>query len=135
MYSHRPCAECRRARFNTFRRALVAGTEGKPPPATEIDRRLHAERVAPDHSKHTHRASLDELPGGVFVLLPDTERTPYLILGDALLAWTTGGYAGHVDRPRGITVEVLTPELTARAVRGGYVPELHPSAALIDRRA
>jgi hypothetical protein len=126
---HRPCAECRRERFNTFRRAIVAGTEDQRlPTATEIDRRLHAQRVAPDRSKRTHTASLDELPDGVFVLLPHEGRIPYLVLGDSLLTWTASGYIDRVRRPRGATVEVLTPELTVRAIRGGYVPVLHHTA-------
>ena len=125
---HRPCAECRRERFDAFRRAVVVGTGTEPlPTAVEIDRRLHAQRVAPDRSKRTHAASLDALPDGVFVLLPGVERTPYLVLGDTLSAWTAGGYAGRVGRPRGVGVEVMTPELTVCAIRGGYVPEVHPS--------
>lgn len=132
---HRPCAECRRERFNAFRRALAAGTEGESLlSAVEIDRRLHAQRVAPDCSKRTYTANLDELPDGVFVLLPGVERTSYLVLGDTLLAWTAGGYTDRVDRPRATAVEVLTPELKVRAIRGGYVPELHPSThVLLDR--
>ena len=132
---HRPCAECRRGRFDAFRRALAAGTESEPLlSAVEIDHRLHVQRVGADRSKRTHATNLDELPDGVFVLLSNEGRTPYLVLGDTLLAWTAGGYADRVERQRGIVVEVLTPELTVRAIRGGYVPELHPSAhVLLDR--
>jgi hypothetical protein len=133
---HRPCAECRHSRFDAFRRALAAAEDQPPQTAVEIDHRLHAERVAPDRSKRTHTAGLDELPDGVFVLLPDVDQTPYLVRGDALLAWTAGGYADPIGRPRGIAVEVLTPELTVRAIRGGYAPELHPSAdSPLDRQA
>jgi len=133
---HRPCAECRREQFDAFRVALAAGTESEALlSAVEIDRRPHAQRVGPDRSKRTHAASLDELPDGVFVLTPNGDRTPLLVLGRSLLVWTAGGYTGRAARPRGITVEVLTPELTVRAIRGGYVPELHPSAhALLDRQ-
>ncbi|HEY1188188.1 MAG TPA: hypothetical protein VGE74_11050 [Gemmata sp.] len=134
---HRPCAACRRGRFDAFRRALVTGTESEPLlSAVEIDRQLHTQRVAPDRSKRTHAASLDALPDGVFVLLSSGDRIPYLVLGDSLLAWTAGGYADRGERPRGAAVEVLTPELTVRAIQGGYVLELHPSArSLLARRA
>lgn len=126
---HRPCAECRREHFNAFRRALAVGNGDAPPrTAVEIDRRLHAQRVGPGRSQRTHTADLDELPDWVFVLLPGMERTPYLVLGDSLLTWTESGYAARIDRPRGVAVEVLTPELTIRALRAGYAPELHPSA-------
>jgi hypothetical protein len=127
---HRPCAECRRERFDAFRRALAAGTGTEQlRTAVDLDRRLHAERVAPDRSKRTHTTNLDELPAGVFVLLSNKARTPYLVLGRSLLAWTAGGYADRVERPHGVDVEVLTPELAVCALRGGYIPELHPSAA------
>src|SRR5687767_13925185 len=55
---HRPCAECRRGRFDAFRRALTAGVQHEAPPqsAVEIDRRLHAQRVGPNRSKRTHTA-------------------------------------------------------------------------------
>ncbi len=125
---HRPCAECRRERFNAFRSALVTGRAStSPPAAVEIDTQLHAERVNSDRSKRLHRAKLDTLPDGVFVLVPGRDD-PHLIRGDGLLSWSFGGYASRIERPRGITVEVLTPELTVRALGGGYAPELHPTA-------
>lgn len=130
---HRPCAECRRERFDAFRRALVSDNEPLPS-AIELDRQLHAQRVNPDRSQRTHRANLDDLPDGTFILLPGDEQTPHLVRGDALLAWAAGGYAARVERPGGIAVAVLTPELTVRALRGGYTPELHPSADLLGRR-
>jgi hypothetical protein len=129
---HRPCAECQRERFNAFRRALR--TKNQPLlSAVEIDERLHAERLAPDGSKRFHRANLDALPDGAFVLLPG-EPVPRLVWGDQLLAWSAGGYTDRIERPRGVAVEVLTPQLTVRALRGGYAPELHPSARSILAR-
>jgi hypothetical protein len=134
---HRPCAECRRGQFDAFRMTLAAGGQDDAPlrMAVDLERRLHAQRVGPDRSKRTHTANLNELPNGVFVLLPNEGRMPHLVLGDALLPWTAGGYADRVERPRGITVEVLTPELTVCAIRGGYTPEPHPSvASVLGRR-
>jgi len=65
---HRPCAECRRARFLDFCHAWEkvhpVDDGASRPTADAIDRRLHAERLAPDHSS---LASLDDLPDGVFV--------------------------------------------------------------------
>src|SRR5262249_46416914 len=68
---HRPCAECRHARFLAFCHAWgtahpVDGTSSRPT-ATVIDDRLHAERIASDRSKRSFVAALDELPDGVFV--------------------------------------------------------------------
>src|SRR5689334_15251860 len=63
---HRPCAECRHARFlgfcNAWRTANPAGGTSPRPTATMIDDRLHAERLAPDRSKRSFVAALDELP-------------------------------------------------------------------------
>src|SRR5262249_10099568 len=129
---HRPCAECRRERFNAFRRSLADNKT--PPSAVELDRRLHAQRITADGTKRTHLAKLDELPDGVLVLLPGRETIPRLVLGQALLPWSAAGYTSRIDRPRKVEVRVLTPELTVRAIRGGYVPELHPSTQLLDRR-
>src|SRR6266545_3937706 len=78
---HRPCAECRRDRFNAFRAAWAANGHSQLPSATEIDNRLHTERVAPDRSKRLCTAALDELPDGVFVVV---EGHAFLVWGDAL---------------------------------------------------
>src|SRR4051812_1964028 len=110
---HRPCAECQRVRFNSFRRAL-AGADAPLDSAVAIDDQLHAERITPERSKRTYSAKVGELPNGVFVLLPGHEETPYLVCGGALLAWSTGGYTARIDRPSGIKVQVLTPELNVR---------------------
>lgn len=124
---HRPCAECQRERFNDFRaRAVIRG--GAVPSAVELDRQLHAQRVTPGRSQRTYRTALNELPNGVFVLLPGGPHTPHLVRGSALLAWTASGYTARIPQADVGTVEVLTPELTVRALRNGYVPELHPSA-------
>jgi hypothetical protein len=129
---HRPCAECRRERFNAFRtawRAAQPGTTGQPlPTADEIDNRLHAERVTPDRSKRLFRANLDDLPSGVFVQLPNSGEKSYLVDGDVLLAWTAAGYRQRLPRPSGVEVLVLTPTATVAAIRAGYAPEIHPSA-------
>lgn len=119
---HRPCAECRRERFNAYRTALGGRT---PPSAVEVDDRLHADRLGP---ARTRRTLAGELPNGAFVQLPEHEGVAHLVWDAALLTWSAGGYTSRIERPRGLRVRVLTPRLTLRALRGGYVPELHPSA-------
>jgi hypothetical protein len=129
---HRPCAECRRSRFLAFRDAWAAGNrrllDSEPFRAATIDARLHAERTAPDRSKRTFTANIDELPDGVFVKLGDPDGGACLIWGGNLLGWSPGGYTGRRPRPRGEVVSVLTPRSTVAAIRAGYVPEVHPSA-------
>jgi hypothetical protein len=120
---HRPCAECRRERYNAFRRAWPgAGL----PAAGEIDGRLHAERLTAGGAKRTHTANIALLPDGVFVR--NAGGNACLVLGDALLPWSAGGYTARLARPWEGRVEVLTPASTVKAIRAGYVPVLHPSA-------
>ncbi len=100
------------------------------PSAAQIDNRLHAERVAPDHSKRSFPAALDDLPDGVFVTVPAWGGQTYLVWGGRLLAWSPGGYRERRPRPRGKGVRVLTPKSTVAAIRAGYIPEVHASALL-----
>lgn len=129
---HRPCFECRRARFLAYRDAWAAGNcQIKPPDRVRvamIDDRLHEERMGPGRSKGTFRANLDELPDGVFVTLDSRVEEAHLIWRDRLLAWSPGGYTGRGSRPRAEEVSVLTPGSTVAAIRAGYEPEVHPSA-------
>jgi hypothetical protein len=132
---HRPCAECRHTRFVDFCNswgAAYPSDGGLPrPTAAEIDRRLHAERLAPDRSKRLFVAALDELPDGVFVTVEAWGKQAYLVLGDSLLAWSPGGYGEPRRRPKGENVNVLTPKSTVEAIRAVYVPEIHPSAVAL----
>jgi hypothetical protein len=132
---HRPCAECRHARFldfcNAWRTAHPRRGALPRPAADEIDGRLHAERLAPDRSKRTFVAALDGLPDGVFVTVAAWGQRAYLVRGGHLLAWSPGGYGERRRRPRGEEVRVLTPPSTVKAIRAGYVPEMHPSAGVV----
>jgi hypothetical protein len=129
---HRPCFECRRARFLAFRDAWATGNHGAVPPETVktgmIDDRLHSERVGPGRSKQTFTANLDELPDGTLVISGGANGGAHLVLGDQLLAWSPGGYTGRRARPGGVDVAVLTPRSTVATIRAGYEPEIHPSA-------
>ena len=129
---HRPCAECRHARFLAFCNAWGTANPGDGmsarPTATVIDDRLHAERLAPDRSKRSFVAALDELPDGVFVTVAAWGEQAYLVWGDRLLAWSPGGYGEQRRRPKGEEVKVLTPPSTVGTIRAGYVPEIHASA-------
>jgi hypothetical protein len=95
--------------------------------ADAIDAQLHGERVA-GRERLLHRAALDELPDGAFVL--DTGR-PWLVLGSELLRWTPAGYSERRPRPTGTEAAVATPPSLVAVLRSGWrgaVPFLHPSA-------
>lgn len=64
---HRPCAECRRERYNAFKGAWqLAHQLDKPPFADEMDVELHAARIE-KRKKVTYEAALRSLPDGCFV--------------------------------------------------------------------
>lgn len=113
---HRPCALCRRADFERFRRHWArAGRAAVPPRAPEIDARLHAERL------EEHTAVLGGLPDGVMVALPDAPGTAWLLHGDSLHAWTPAGYANRRPCPD-VRARLLTPPATVAVLADGYAP-------------
>lgn len=117
---HRPCAECRRERFNAFK----AAWSHDPVLADAIDLELHPHRVA--HRKQvTYRAPIDSLPNGAFV---EIDRSPWLVWNGALLLWTPAAYTERRDRPKGAAVTVLTPRPIVDCFRRGYIPQIHQSA-------
>lgn len=124
---HRPCAECRRARYNAFleawkrRRGVGAG---EPVRADAVDLELHRARLGERGAKATYQAPVDSLPNGSFV---EAEGAAWLVWNDALLLWTPEGYARKQRRPAGTEVTVLTPQPIVECFRAGYEPETHRS--------
>jgi hypothetical protein len=124
---HRPCAECRRDRYNAFKSAWKrAHVQNELPFADDMDLELHPARIA-DGKKVTHEAPLDSLPDGCFVQFAGCA---YLVAGDALLLWTPQGYARREERPKDSIATVLTPKSIVGCFRQGYLPEIHESAAV-----
>ncbi len=124
---HRPCAECRRERFNAFRDAWIRSGNprvGSLPLADQMDAELHRARID-RRNKVTYQASLNSLPDGCFVQMEDSS---YLVWDGALLLWSPEGYLRKGRRPNELTVTVLTPEPIVRCIRAGYRPEIHKSS-------
>jgi len=127
---HRPCAECRRDRYNAFRDAWArAKQQDRPPFADDMDLELHPARID-KRKKVTYEAPLHSLPDGCFVQIVGGA---YLLLGDALLLWTPEGYAKRDARPKDLIVTVLTPEAIVRCFREGYRPEIHESGRFLSK--
>jgi hypothetical protein len=123
---HRPCAECRRADFNRFREAWAETHPGASLRVDDIDRVLHAERVASDRTKRLHEATLGDLPDGS--MIADGEQA-LLLRDNQLLAWSPFGYEHR--RPAALasaSVQVLTPPSIVDVIRSGYTPSIHPTA-------
>jgi hypothetical protein len=125
---HRPCALCRRADYNHLTALwgeLHPGQRG----ADAIDAQLNAERlIAGTGRRRLHRAPLEQLPDGAFVL---RDGDPHLVLGQELLSWSPGGYGARIQRPSHERATVITPPSLVellRTERAPLVPLLHPSA-------
>ena len=125
---HRPCAECRRERFNAFREAWFRAYGGvRLPSADEVDRTLHTARIDRAKSKVKYTARLTSLPSGSFI---EREDGSYLVTRGSLLLWTPHGYIRARSRAGFGDVTVLTPEPIVACLRHGYLPEIHQSARI-----
>jgi hypothetical protein len=125
---HRPCALCRRQDYDRFCglwRERHPGQVG----ADAIDAQLQRERIDPStRAQRYHRAQLDDLPDGAFIL---REGTPWLVLGPELLRWTMSGYTNREARPARESVLLITPPSLVAILHSDWapaVPLLHASA-------
>jgi hypothetical protein len=123
---HRPCAECRRGSYNAYRRAWAEGLGVDPPSATQINRRLHGERIVRGtHRRRIHEAPWRNLPDGTFVLL---DGSPAVVVGAELSEWTREGYGARRARPTRGGAQVITPPATVAALNAGYRAQIDNSA-------
>ncbi len=127
---HRPCYECRRRAYRDWCAAWQAGHGlADPPRAGEMDSQLHTERV----ERRTRRqrrwsAPLDALPDGTYLLAGEH---PHLWWRVRLFRWSPDGYLAARQQPSGAEATVLTPPAAVAALRGGYRPMVHASAATV----
>jgi hypothetical protein len=124
---HRPCFECRRKDAEAFA-ALWPGRRKHKDRArvAEMDVILQAERLD-GREKRRHRLAVSNLPDGACIVMPDNEKQAAMMQGDKLLRWSSKGYVAAGKRPRGITVDVLTPPSILAVLKAGYKPLWHPS--------
>ncbi|MGX7681628.1 hypothetical protein ACSMXN_22315 [Jatrophihabitans sp. DSM 45814] len=123
---HRPCAECRREAYDSYRTGWARGLGVEVPSAKEINRRLHAERiVAGTHRRRFHELPWQDLPDATFVMM---DETPAVVIGDHLREWTSGGYGSRRPRPRNGQATVITPPSSVAVIRAGYPVQLDDSA-------
>jgi hypothetical protein len=89
-----------------------------------MDEVLHGERLQ-GRAKRLHRRDIDALPDGAFVAL---DGDAFAVRGDRIQRWTPQGYNAEKPRPRGGTVDVLTPPAILAVLSAGYEPRWHSSA-------
>jgi len=119
---HRPCFECRRKGAEKF--ATLFSDKKKRTAASAMDEILHAERLD-GKDKRLHRRKIDALPDGVMIV---RDGEAFAVCGKKMLPWTPAGYGPPVPRPRGMTVDVLTPPSIVAVLAAGYRPIWHASA-------
>ena len=127
---HRPCAECRRERYNEFRLAWSKSnrplSNGKLLKADEMDEYLHVQRVSLDGTKVSYESQLGELPAGTFV---NRGGLAHLVWNNQLLPWSFAGYKAPVSNvPLSEMMQVLTPVSIVNMFGSGFVPQVHESA-------
>ena len=125
---HRPCFECRRADALAFQSAFSAGQGGGLLRAAEMDRILHAERLASARPA-VRRLALADLPDGTVLA---RGGTAFALRGGSLLTWSFGGYAKQVSAAAGEVLGVVTPPSIIAALTQGYRPLWHDSALRQD---
>jgi hypothetical protein len=122
---HRPCATCRRDDYRAYRDA-VAVAAGERLPATELDRRLAAERAGPGRGlvragdRIVRPLPYAGLPDGAVVVIGDGCA---LVLAGRVWSFTFAGWTSPAPLPRG-TASVLTPPTSLAALANGYAPRL-----------
>jgi hypothetical protein len=123
---HRPCFLCRRDAAQAFRLAWAAGNRGPLPSAPQMDAVLHGQRLQGGRKRiHVLVDGIAGLPDGAMIAANDQA---FVMAAGRPLLWQHAGY-----QPVGVAIDVeglITPPATVAALRAGYRPTLHPSAAM-----
>jgi hypothetical protein len=123
---HRPCATCRRDRYDAFLAAWSAGNRnGAKVLASEVDKQMKLDRSP---GTRVETSTFHGFPDGVFVKQKNTGSF-YLVRGSSLHQWSFEGY-GRAQPIATITWPffVLTPACTIKTLKSGYKTQIHPSA-------
>jgi hypothetical protein len=125
---HRPCFHCRREAAMAFSEAFGAAAGGTAR-AADIDASLHRQRPAAG-AKPPRMTSeqLRALPDGAMF---SYGGNAFAMRGSKPLSWSFGGYGAAPASCRTLPpgAVLLTPPATVAALRAGYPPAWHPSAA------
>ena len=126
---HRPCFYCRREAAKRYAAAMAHAFSVSPAKATEIDARLHGERLAAGAKpRPISESEAGNLPDGAMVAIGPR---PFATRGGRLLPWSFDGYGAPLSHSRGLPAPafLITPPATVAALKAGYRPVWHPSAS------
>ena len=121
---HRPCCECRRADFNRFKSAWLAGNpEYKFTLKTSIlliDLVLQNERIDKHNEKIFFYENFENIPAGCFVVYNDE---PHLVFNGRLHLWRPDSYTQELMPGKDEPLKVLTPRSIVQTFIAGYQPQ------------
>ena len=123
---HRPCATCRRDRYNAFLAAWSVGNQNSAKVlVSDVNKKMKQDRAL---SARVETSSIIGYPDGTIVKQAEMGAC-YLIRGASLYRWSFEGYspAKKMSAVSGPFI-VLTPDCTIKTLQGGYVAQVHPSA-------
>lgn len=124
---HRPCFYCRRQAAIAFVECFATGNRTGPVRAGEVDAILHGQRRASAPSDHeASKIAAGELPEGAVFAKGKQFR---VMRQGRPWHWTFDGYASAGAIDPASSVELVTPPAVIAALRAGYRPLWHPSAA------
>lgn len=129
---HRPCAECRRERFNEFKQAwqkVCSKSADSKIKVAEIDNILHEQRLASNGSNASWQADLTELPVGTII---EHDGSFYAVHTHGLLPWSLDGYGKPVNDIKMDEVAVVTPQAIVAVLAAGFTPAFHDSAKGVE---
>ena len=127
---HRPCAHCRRQRYNEFKRfwGIAIGLldiDTASVSSQEIDKRLHSERASRSREKILFNEKISEVPEGALIALGDEV---YLVWGGHIHKWSHHGYSSAQQLPsNNQVVQVITPQTIVQMYKVGFKPLVHAS--------
>lgn len=126
---HRPCFYCRREAAKRYAAAMAHAFSLGPAKATEIDARLHSERLAAGAKPcPITEAEVRSLPDGAMVAIGSK---PFAMRQGKLMPWSFDGYRRPPSLCRSLPAPafLITPPATVAALKAGYRPAWHPSAS------
>jgi hypothetical protein len=124
---HRPCFYCRRSRAKEFAECYADAFGIAGPRATEIDARLHGERLASGGSlQAVGKAEIARLPDGAMMAVG---HRAFTLHRGTLREWDFEGWRHESVDPAdlGPDAKLLTPPTTLAVLRSGFRPIWHPS--------
>lgn len=126
---HRPCAHCRRQRYNEFKRLWCFVNDlpnASVVSSREIDEQLHLERVSRSREKILFSTSFSEVPDGTLIALG---RQAFLVWSNRLHKWSPDGYVTTSPLPHQTdVVQIITPKTIIQLYKMGFKPIVHVSA-------